>query len=402
MTNPAPPPANYDEAKVGPYILPPLALDPTQPAPTDANAARATQRAWHDIFAQGLFGALPRAPDQLEWSRHPLSDAHCERIHIVLTVDGREMHIDAALWLPPASTGPVPIVVGLDFLGPLGTLTAPDYPLDQQAVIALPAWAGGGQGAPSEILRGTSAHRFPIPMLLQQGYAVLTSCYGSWAPDDPVRSRVHGLWPLLGLDQSPSAPGVVSLWSWAITRLIDVASALPDIDATQIIVAGHSRLGKAALWASVSDARVAALFLNQSGCGGAALSRRNFGETLAHNRHGFPHWLLSEEQAAAAGLDTLDQHQLLALMAPRRLYVASAADDLWCDPRGEYLGLAAAAPFWKAFGPQPDLPPAESIFAPGNQLVAGSVGWHLRAGGHELTPYDWSHFLAFLDKDHAA
>jgi hypothetical protein len=201
---------------------------------------------------------------------------------------------------------------------------------------------------------------------------------------------------LLALEKVNAPPGVVCLWSWAIRRLIDAAVSLAEIDADSIAIAGHSRLGKAALWAAVNDTRVGALFLNESGCGGAALSRRNFGETFAHNRANFPHWLLSAERAAAAGLDALDQHQLLAALAPRKLYVASAVDDLWCDPRGEYLGLMAAAPLWNAFGDPVDLPAAADIFAPGRQFSAGHIGWHLREGGHELTPYDWSRFLAFM------
>src|SRR5690606_36015346 len=135
-----------------------------------------------------------------------------------------------------------------------------------------------------------------------------------------------------------------------------------EIDASRIAVAGQSRLGKAALWAAVNDQRVSALFLNESGCAGASLSRRNFGETLAHNRHSFPHWLLLAERAEQVGLETLDQHQLLAAMAPRKLYVASAAADLWCDPRGEYLALKAAVPLWSAFGHPVELPEADDIF----------------------------------------
>src|SRR5690606_22191550 len=110
------------------------------------------------------------------------------------------------------------------------------------------------------------------------------------------------------------------------------------------------------------------------------------------------HWLLSRAHADAAGLDAVDQHQLLAQLAPRRLYVASAADDLWCDPRGEHLGLKGAAPIWAAFGQPSELPEAEEVFMAGNGVVAGAVGWHLRSGGHELTPYDWQRFLAFMTR----
>lgn len=390
------PAANYDEAKVGAYTLPPLSIDAGSPVAATAERVRATQARWRQIFARGLFGELPARPDSLDVSRHASSDPGCERLALRLSVGHRTMKVDAALWLPQSADGAVPVIVALDFLGPLDTLSTSDYPLDPQAVVARPGWLGGGQGPLAEVLRGTSAHRLPIDLLTRAGYAVITSCYGSWVPDDPAQSRQHGVWPLLDLDAAEAPAGVVCLWAWAITRLIDAAVSLPEIDAGRVAVAGHSRLGKAALWAAVNDPRVGALFLNESGCGGAALSRRNFGETFAHNRAGFPHWLLSEQHAADAALDEVDQHQLLALLAPRKLYVASAADDLWCDPRGEYLGLKAAAPLWGAFGHSVDLPPAEDIFEPGRQIRAGQLGWHLREGGHELTPYDWSRFLAFL------
>lgn len=390
------PPANYDEALVGNYDLPPLALALSQSQLTTADEARVAQAQWREIFAQGLFGELPPRPATFDWTREALPDANCERISIRLGVDGRSFAVDAALWLPPNPEGPVPVIVGLDFLGPLGTLPAANYPLDPNARVALPRWVGDGEGPLREVMRGTAAHRFPVPLLLEAGYAVLTSCYGSWVPDDREDYRAHGLWPLLGLDSHNAPPGVVGLWSWSVHRLVDLAAALPEIDAARIVAAGHSRLGKAALWAAATDTRISALFLNESGCGGAALSRRNFGEGFAHNRDRFPHWLLPKAWADAAGLDGVDQHQLLAQLAPRRLYVASAADDLWCDPRGEYLGLKAAAPIWAAFGIASELPEADDVFVPGNGLVSGALGWHLRHGGHELTPYDWTRFLSFM------
>ncbi len=388
-------PVNYDEALAGIPDLPPLSPDPSRALVSSPEEARAAQAAWRTVFARGLFGEVPESPE-MAWRRLPLAEPRCEQIAITLSRGGQSFEVDAALWLPAKAAEPLPIIVGLDFLGPLGALAGTDYPLDANAVVALPGWLGGGHGPLSEVMRGTAPHRFPAALLADAGYAVLTSCYGSWVPDDRTACRRHGLWPLLGLDEADAPPGVVALWSLALRLLVDIAAALPEIDAGRISLAGHSRLGKAALWAAANDERVSALFLNESGCGGAALTRRNFGESFAHNRRSFPHWLLSEARAAAAGLDAVDQHQLLALMAPRRLYVASAADDLWCDPRGEYLGLRAAAPLWSVFVPMTDLPEAEAVFSPGNGLALGPLGWHLRAGGHELTPYDWRRFLAFM------
>jgi hypothetical protein len=387
---------NYDEAAVGSYVLPALSIDGNGAPVSTLDEARAAQARWRLTFADGLFGELPPPPDRLDVTRLPLPEPRSERLALNITVGDRELAVDAALWLPADTDDPVPLIVALDFTGPFGTLTSSAFPMDPKAIIARPGWLGGGQGPMSGVMRGTSPHRIPVDLLTRAGFAVITSCYGSWVPDEAAASRQHGLWPLLDLDAHDAPPGVVCLWSWALGRLIDAAVTLSEIDASNISVAGHSRLGKAALWAAVNDPRIGALFLNESGCGGAALSRRNFGESFAHNRAGFPHWLLSEERARAAGLDAVDQHQLLALMAPRKLYVASAAEDLWCDPRGEYLGLRGAAPLWGVFGHAVDLPSAEEVYAPGNRVKAGPLGWHLREGGHELTPYDWTRFLDFL------
>lgn len=394
MSVPDLPAANYDEAQVGTYDLPPLSL-PSGELPQSADEAREARADWRQTFASGLYGEIPSAPDRVEVTRQPLRDPHAERLAIRLTVEDRHFDVDAALWLPPGGTQ-VPLVAMLDFLGPLGTLTSADFPLDPAARVPLPAWFGSGHGGLTDEMRGTTAGRVPVQLLLDAGYGVLTSCYGSWVPDDPILFRERGLWPLLNLARAAEPPGTIALWSWAIQRLLDVAATLPEVDTGRLVVAGHSRLGKAALWAAANDQRVSALFLNESGCAGASLSRRNFGETLVHNRRNFPHWLLPEVRAERAGLAQVDQHQLLAQMAPRRLYIGSAVNDLWCDPRGEYLALQAAAPLWSLFGHPMEMPPAEDIFAAGRHLRIDRIGWHLRAGGHELTPHDWSQFLAFM------
>ncbi len=387
--------ANYDEAAIAPYTLPSLSDDPT--TPLTADAARTAQARWRNIFADGLYGAIPSPPGAIGTKRRVLPRSSCHHLQIEVTVGGRSLTVDAALWLPSNSAGPFPTMVALDFIGPLGTLQSHEFPLDPSARIARQPWLGGGHGPLLEVMRGTSGHRIPVDLLTGAGYAVLTSCYGSWVPDDPVEYRTGGVWQLLDLDNAASPPGVVALWAWSLGRLIDVAVDLPEIDATRIAIAGHSRLGKAALWAGANDERAAAVFVNESGCAGASLSRRNYGETLELNRSGFPHWLLAAERADAAGLDAVDQHQLLAAIAPRSVYVGSAEGDRWCDPRGEYLALRAAAPMWTAFGSNADaLPEADQAFVPGNAVVSGKVGWHLRDGGHDLTPYDWSRFLDFL------
>lgn len=336
------------------------------------SALSGTRDTWLAAFANELYGPIP-APLPIAVARHPLPDAHAERL--TLTIEG--FSVDACLWRPALPRG---VIIALDFIGPAGALLSDAYPLDPHAIVALPPWRSDGPGTLDASLRGASRHRWPVETMLAAGWAVMTSCYGSWVPDSPARWRDTGLVPLLG-----DATRAISLWAWALQRMVDAAEQLGF---GTFVLAGHSRLGKAALWAAANDTRVAAVLSNDSGCGGASLSSHApaGSETLAAMRERFPHWLLPESTLS------VDQHQLLAAIAPRALYVASAADDAWADPRGEYLALAAAAPAWGL-----ELPPLDEVFHRGGERSSGALGWHLRPGGHELLPYDWRRFLRFLE-----
>ena len=169
------------------------------------------------------------------------------------------------------------------------------------------------------------------------------------------------------------------------------------IDASRVAVLGHSRGGKASLWAGAEDERFALVISNESGEGGAALTRRNFGETLGRITESFPHWFAPRYRTFAGREETLpvDQHMLLALVAPRAVYVASADEDLWSDPRGEFLALAHASPVFGLFGDRPigpdDMPPLDRPF------VVRRRAYHVRSGGHDLTLFDWERFADFAD-----
>ena len=169
------------------------------------------------------------------------------------------------------------------------------------------------------------------------------------------------------------------------------------VDAKRVAVVGHSRGGKAALWAGAEDERFALVVANESGEGGAALTRRHFGETLARITDAFPHWFAGKYKSFSGRVDALpiDQHMLLALMAPRAVYVASADEDLWSDPRGEFLSMVHASPVFALWGDRPmaagDMPPLN------RPLVTARRGYHVRNGGHNLTSYDWQSFMDFAD-----
>lgn len=338
-------------------------------------------------FADGMYGRFPEPPGAIHMDIAAMPTSGGERLTLTMALPKGKFEVDAALWRPKGGGGR-PLICGLDFIGPAGVMADRDFPLDPAARIVERPEFGAPDGFLRDTLRGTSATNWPVSFLNSRGYAVLLSGYGSWVPDHPGSSQDTGLFPMFG-----ATTGAISGWAWAISRLIDVAEMLPDIDATRISVAGHSRLGKAALWASANDPRISAVFASSSGAAGAGPASHPVGETLSQLVQRFPHWLAAHAKTNPA---ELDQHGLLALSCPRKVYLSGAEDDLWADPVGSYVALVAASSVWPggAFTPWPA---PEQVWSTGARVTNGPMGFHMRGGGHALLPYDWQGFLDFLE-----
>jgi hypothetical protein len=237
---------------------------------------------------------------------------------------------------------------------------------------------------------------WPVEEVVARGYGIAAFHVSDVDPDkhDGFKDGAHRL-----LDVEPRGPdawGTIAAWAWGASRVMDYFETDPDVG--KVAVIGHSRGGKTALWAGAQDERFALVISNDSGCTGAALSRRRFPrrESVARINKNFPHWFCETYKSYADREDELpvDQHQLLALIAPRAVAVGSAADDLGADPRGEFLSVVAASPAWapkKGLGTS-EMPPI------GKAIDGEGAHYHLRAGKHDLTLEDWERYMDFADK----
>jgi dienelactone hydrolase len=243
--------------------------------------------------------------------------------------------------------------------------------------------------------RKTQSPFWPAEEIVARGYAAAAIELSDVAPDraDGHTAGVHKVFPYTG--NPNEAWGTIAAWAWAASRVLDYLETDRDVNAKQVAVVGHSRGGKAALWAGAQDERFAFVVSNNSGSTGAALARNKNGERVANITKTFPHWFCKNYNTFAGREEALpvDQHQLLALMAPRPIYVASASEDTWADPKAEFQACTLAAPVYALWGK----PGFVSNGFPGVQspLHSGTIGYHLRQGKHDLTRYDWEQFMNF-------
>jgi hypothetical protein len=393
------PDVNYDEARVPLYSLPdPLIL---------ADGALVSDPAtWYERRRPELLEAFERmmygraVPDSVLLFDRYSEQAAFGRLAIQRQVrlsfaPATNDPIEILIYLPARRSGPVPLFVGLNFGGNHAIALDPGITLSS-------AWMAEGEGViehrATEASRGSYRSRWPVELILKRGYGLATAYYGDIDPDydDGFRNGVHGLFEDPAR-RKPDSWGSIAAWSFGLSRILDYLVTDPDVDSARVAVIGHSRLGKAALWAGARDHRFAAVFSNESGCGGAALSRRCFGETLRHINTAFPHWFCDTFKSFNDRERELpiDQHQLIALIAPRPVYIASASEDLWADPRGEFLAAKAASPVYRLLGT--DGFAGDEFPEPGAPTIMSTIGYHLRPGEHELTEYDWLRFLDFAD-----
>lgn len=395
--------ANYDESKVPVYTLPDPLIDNTGRPVTDSAHWRSTRRPeLIDLFAAHIYGRTPIGrPAAMRFERfddvRDALDGRATRrqVRLHFTNDANGPSADLLLYLPRESAGPAPTFVGLNFYGNHSVHT--DRAIRLNTNWMRPQGTQVVNNRATEASRGSAHQSWPIERIIERGYGIATIYYGDLAHDTPGSCFDSGAFRLFERGEREDAWGAIGAWAWGLSRAMDYLESDPDIDSRRVIVMGHSRLGKTALWAGAQDERFAAVISNQSGCLGAAISRRRFGETVRAITTQFPHWFCP---AAATYADResempVDQHQLISLQAPRPVLICSAEQDQWADPRGEFLGALGADPVYRMLGTE-GLSAREMPAI--NQVVPSRIGYRIRPGSHGVIPDDWGVYMDFADR----
>ncbi|MEJ2247429.1 MAG: acetylxylan esterase [Acidobacteriota bacterium] len=308
----------------------------------------------------------------------------------------RELQVDLLIYLPANPKGPSPLLLNIGFMANSQTVDDP----------------GIGRGADLEGKKeqGPAGKRSPFPktnvmQFLERGYGFATVNYGDFEPDsrEGLARGIRGLYLKPGRNQpAPDEWGAIAAWAWGLSRAMDYFETDAGIDAGRVAVTGVSRLGKTALWTAAADPRFAMAIPSCSGQGGAALSRRNYGETIKlitlPQRYGYQFCGNYAKWGDEPNSAPMDAHMLIALMAPRPVLLQTGDTDKWSDPLGEFLAAVAAEPVYELFGKKGL--GTDRIPESGTPIL-NDIGYYMHKGGHGMNAEDgtsdWHVYLDFMD-----
>ncbi|SRR5579871_35116 len=395
-------PANYREANVGTYTLPDaLKLENGKPVKDAKTWTEKRRPELVKLYEENQFGRTPGRPDGQSFEvfekSAPAFDGKAIRRQVTIYTTAKKAdgpHFDVLIYIPAAATKPVPLLLNLSFSANSATVEDPGVKPGEQwnrEKKRVTAPAGGGLG------------HVKVEPIIAAGLGFATVYYGDIDPDflGGIPNGVRA--PYLKAGQTEFAPdewGTISAWAWGASRIMDYFETDKSIDAHRVALFGISRLGKTVLWTGAHDTRFAAVIASCSGEGGAALSRRNYGETIAHltapTRYAYQFCANYGKFGQHVDQFPIDAHELVALIAPRPLLLQTGTTDGWSDPKGEFLAAVAAGPVFKLFGKQ-DLGTTEWPAA--GMPILHDLGYYMHAGGHGALPADWEVFIKFLEQN---
>ncbi len=394
---------NLDPGAIPQYDIPVLPLKENM---TPEEFEKNVQPYLLDEFKRSMYGEIPPVCESLKFELRSENEAFGglavrREIDIICVNNNIEHVIPMLLYIPCRRQGKVPVIFGLNFLGNIATSADPGVtfkPFERGPE----TWSIRYKDTRAdESMRGCKAYRWAFEGILQRGFAAATICYHDIYLDKPwgFESSVMRLFYSAEEWEDPHRKsGAISAWAWGIMRALDCLSTQPEIDMEHVVVHGHSRLGKTALWAGAHDKRIWLTVSNCSGTCGAKFTHRYFGEDFSWLNVWVKHWFCSAFQDYD-GRDLeypVDQHFLMAAIAPRLLYIASASNDVYADPEGEYLSGVLASPAWNIYGKKGL---ENTSFPPCGKLLANdSIGYYLRCGEHDFMPENWAALLEFIEK----
>lgn len=411
----------YAQGKRDPHFDPVAIPDYTLPDPLTANDGSkiTTAEQWkavrrpeiYKLFAEGVYGVMPPKFETMTFTvenvKKDARDGKATRKEVVINFNGQPDGVKARLLIYVPNNRPegkkAPAFLGLNFRGNHTITAEPDVTITEAWVPNEPK-LGRVNNRSTEASRGNLAKRWPIDNIIARGYALCTIYMGEIAPDaksEYTKSGVATLFPQKDVKDGTEW-NAISMWAWGLSCALDYLQTDPDIDGTKVAVIGHSRLGKTALWAGASDERFALVISNESGEGGASLFRRPVGagmRILSNDYHSF--WFCDNlfKYVDKENEMPFDMHELIALQAPRPVYVGSAYQDIWADPKGEFLAACNAESVYKLFY---DTPLGSDVAPPKmpaiDKPVGGIIHYHVRSGKHDITPWDWERYMDFADK----
>jgi hypothetical protein len=424
---------NYDESKVGTFTLPdPLTMNNGAPVLTASDWTSLRRPEILKLYESFIYGAGPQWRNMIDHMRENDNRAlggkalrkqiDLEFYNYSNRIDNdptNDLKLHLLLYTPADLRKPVPVFLCLSFTGNYADI-------DDKSVLVYPVWDSKTDtlAVPSKVERGTS-HNWKIEEALARGYGVAILNYNDIEPDladgTGWKYGVRSLYLKQGeTNTDGNAWGAIAAWAWGASRVMDYLETDKNVDARHVILFGHSRLGKAALWAGAEDQRFAMVIASCSGEMGASLSRRDYGETVTTMCQTFPYWFCPNFLDYNNNLSAMpvDSHMLISLIAPRPLFLSTGSEDRWGDPRGEWEAAIAAAPVYKLLGEQgvvTNLPP--DVMTDGNGTgsllksdvlesypmppldvpVMRDVGFQTHTGKHDVLPEDWERFLDFAD-----
>jgi hypothetical protein len=364
---------NYDEAKVPAYTLPPILKSSTSNVLKDKKAWEQSRRTEIlSLFENHVYGKMPSGFDSISFEITNDDKAAMKgKAHL--------KEVSVSIWKGPGS-----VAIHLTLFTPNNKTKAPVF-----------LFINNRSKRNTAASRDTVSQFWPAEQVIDSGYGIAAFHVSDAAPDDK-KDYVKGVLELYPNEiKSSSGMKAIGAWAWAARRVMDYFEKDNDVDAGNVFIVGHSRGGKAALWAGAHDRRFAMVFSNCSGNTGAALSRRRFGETITRINTSFPHWFADNYKKYNDNESALpvDQHMLLALIAPRPLYVTNASKDLWADPTGTFMALKKAGAAYTLYGKEASLPSTPPAI--NSPIIQSVLGYHNREGIHDLTSYDWNNFIRF-------